>query len=98
MDGARIVMAAAVMVMGCAASPASVASSSSPVGISPSPQIDQSGNALPPRVDDATWARLAARPLALPSLARGAACPKSPTANASPFTGPLAGPGPVYAA
>jgi len=97
MDSARIIMAATLIVAGCTSQPPPVAVPSSSVG-SPTPRIDQSGNVLPPLVDDATWAKLAAHPLALPSLSSGAACPKTATANLSPFTGPLTGQGPVYAA
>jgi hypothetical protein len=96
MDGARLFIAAILVASGCSAAVPSA--SPSPVGIpSPTPRIDQSGNVLPPLVDDATWARLAAHPLTPPFFAPGTPCPKTATANVSPFTGPLAGPGPVYA-
>jgi hypothetical protein len=95
----RLLIAATFVLAGCDVQiqPAS----QSPAGArSPSPtqRIDQGGNVLPAPVDAATWARLAAHPLNLTSFGPGLTCPKSSTAQVSPYTGPLAGPGPVYAA
>jgi len=42
------------------------------------------------------WATLRARPLALPSVAAGSACPATPGKVVSPEYGPALGPGPVY--
>lgn len=99
MGGARLFMSAILVVSGCSVSVPSAASPSPAAAAtsSPSPRIDQGGNVVPPAVDDATWARLAAHPLNLPALAPGLQCPKSETAQFSRYTGPLAGPGPVYA-
>ncbi len=43
------------------------------------------------------WASLERRPLHLPALAPGAACPLVPTRQISPQYGPALGDGPVYA-
>ena len=99
MKGTRILMTTILAVTGCTAGvPSVVAPSPTSEPPTPTARIDQSGNVLAPVVDEATWARLAAHPLRPPTLAAGATCAKTPTATISPFTGPLAGPGPVYAA
>ena len=88
----KLVLVAVVALTACTAAPAP-----SPSPSSPTARVDAGGNVLPPLVDEATWARLAGHPLTLGSLAPGLPCPKSATAEFSPFTGPIAGPGPVYA-
>jgi hypothetical protein len=66
-------------------------------GAPTAPTVTRTASPSPARVvDDATWARLAAHPLTVPALVPGAACPKTATAELSPFTGPVAGPGPIY--
>lgn len=84
-----VLVVAAIALVSCMAAPAPPP---------PSLRTDRVGNILPPLVDDATWARLAAHPLQLASLAPAARCPTTETAPVSPYTGPLAGPGPVYSA
>lgn len=98
MDGARILIAAVLVVTACSA-PFSETSPGPPAAgtASPTTRVDQGGNVLPPLVDEATWARLTTHPFTPPSLAPGAPCPKTATATVSPFTGAVAGPGPVYA-
>lgn len=98
MEGTRILLAAILVVAGCTA-PVSSASPTPPVTStsSPTPRVDQGGNVLSPLVDEATWSRLLGHPLNLPFLAPGTECPKSATAELAPYTGPLAGTGPVYA-
>ncbi|MGH2470888.1 MAG: hypothetical protein ACRDG6_00585 [Candidatus Limnocylindria bacterium] len=99
MNGLRAIAAAILAFTACTLAGPSPAPSPPAAG-SPSPtqRVDQGGNVRPPLVDEATWARLAGHPVDLPLLGHGAACPKSTAAQLSPFTGPLAGPGPVYAA
>jgi hypothetical protein len=95
----KTLIAATVAIVGCAAQVPSASQAPSAAGISsPTQRTDQVGNVLPPIVDEATWARLAGHRLDLAPLAPGIPCPKSATAEHSPYTGPLAGPGPVYAA
>jgi hypothetical protein len=92
-------IAATLVIVGCTAQVPSAGRTPTAAGISsPSQRADQVGNVLPPLVDEATWARLAGRRLDLAPVAPGLPCPKSPTAELSSYTGPLAGPGPVYAA
>jgi hypothetical protein len=95
----RILIAATLVVSGCAAQvpPRSESPAAAPIS-SATRRTDRVGNVLPPLVDEGTWARLAAHPLNLSSLSPGQPCPKSATAAAPPNFGPLAGPGPVYAA
>ncbi|TMC73927.1 MAG: hypothetical protein E6J13_03025 [Chloroflexi bacterium] len=61
-----------------------------------SARTDGVGNELLPVVDDATWARLADRPLRLSSVGPPIPCPKTATVEVSSYAGALAGPGPVY--
>ena len=91
----KLVLAAMVWSTACA-SPAPGVGSPGPSSPTPSVRTDRVGNVLAPLVDDATWARLAAHPLRLPSLAAGAACPVTPATRITTFVGPVAGPGPVY--
>jgi len=58
-----------------------IATSASPTAPVPAARTDQVGNVLGPVTDAATWMRLKARPLNLPSLAPGAACPVSSSAT-----------------
>ena len=91
----RLLLAATVWLTACA-SPAPAVGSSGPSSPTPSVRTDRVGNVLAPLVDDATWARLAAHRLRLPSLAAGAACPVTPAVPITTFVGPVAGPGTVY--
>jgi len=88
------VLAALVLLAGCAVPPTS--SSTASVPRTSSPQADRVGNVLPSVVDEATWSNLAAHPLRLPSLTAVAPCPVTPAMPITSFVGPLAGAGPVY--
>lgn len=50
-----------------------------------------------PEPDAATFAQLAARPLHLPALASGAACPRTPSEKVGINLDPVLGNGPIYA-
>lgn len=95
----KIFIAATLIVSGCAAQTptGSQSPAAAPIG-SATARTDQVGNVLPPLVDEATWTRLAAHPLDLSYLGPGQPCPKSVTAEVTPYFGPFAGAGPVYAA
>jgi hypothetical protein len=80
-----------VLVAACTA-PAIVPATSTPDAV----RTDAVGNVRGPVADEATWARLSAHPVAPPPVAAGTPCPKSSAAQVSPFTGPVAGPGPVF--
>ena len=96
---ARVLIAATLIAAGCGVQVQPASQSPAREGRpSPTRRVDQGGNVLPPLVDDATWARLAGHPVNLNPLGPGVPCPKSVTTQPSPYTGPLAGPGPVYAA
>jgi hypothetical protein len=84
-----LVLGAAVLLVGCAALPAS----NEPVA---SLRTDRIGNQLPSLVDEATWAKLDAHPLMLPPPTAGAPCPVTPAVQISSFVGALAGTGPIY--
>jgi hypothetical protein len=88
MRSIRLLIAATFVFAGCSAEV--------PLPESQTQRIDQSGNLLPPLVDEATWSKLAAHPLRLPSPTAGGPCPVTPTATPTSFLGPLAGAGPVY--
>jgi hypothetical protein len=61
-------------------------------------RTDQVGNVLGPVTDAATWTRLEARPLRLPSLAPGTPCPVSSSATyPGSATAAAFGDGPVFA-
>src|SRR2546428_9015200 len=83
----RLVLATAVWLTACA-SPAPAVESSGPSSPTPSVRTDRVGNVLTPPVDDATWARLAAHPLRLPSLAAGGAGPGTPPGADTTYRGP----------
>jgi hypothetical protein len=89
-----VVLAAAVLLAGCAAPPASSSTATAPTPSSS--RTDRVGNVLPPLVDEATWAKLAAHPLRFPPPTAGAPCPVTPAVRITSFVGPLAGTGPVY--
>ncbi len=95
MGALRLLLAAALWLTACAA-PTPAVGSPSPSSATPSVRTDRVGNVLTPLVDDATWARLGAHPLRLPSLAAGASCPVTPATQITTYVGPVAGPGPVY--
>lgn len=96
MDRTFVVLAAVMLLAGCAVPQAS--SPTAPVAPTSSPRADRVGNVPTPLVDEATWSNLAAHPLRLPPPTAGAPCPVTPAVLISAFIGPLAGAGPVYVA